>query len=199
MQDRLAHNCAPLRIVFGHLQSTNCRSHRYRSSTLPRSLSDVIPLRLTPPHPNPLLPAGEERENGRCRLRSPGHPAWPANPQCTNIRLGPVDGGRSPEHGAVHGTCRLCHRRAMGSGNELNTAGGGGKNERPQSSSPFGPAACPAESHLSRSSRRIPANPGGNRAHPSHRALALGASVLVGGVATMALRRPEISRRRSHC
>ena len=28
-------------------------------------------------------------------LRSAGHPAWPANPQCTNIRLGPVDGGRS--------------------------------------------------------------------------------------------------------
>ncbi len=28
-------------------------------------------------------------------LRSAGHPAWPANPQCTNIRLGPVNRGRS--------------------------------------------------------------------------------------------------------
>ena len=28
-------------------------------------------------------------------LRSAGHPAWPGNPQCTNIRTGPVDRGRS--------------------------------------------------------------------------------------------------------
>ena len=28
-------------------------------------------------------------------LRSAGHPAWPRNPRCTNIRPGPVGGGRS--------------------------------------------------------------------------------------------------------
>ena len=30
-------------------------------------------------------------------LRSTGHPAWPANLQCTNIQPGPADGGRSLE------------------------------------------------------------------------------------------------------
>ena len=29
-------------------------------------------------------------------LRSAGHPAWPGNPQCTNIQLGPVDGAGHP-------------------------------------------------------------------------------------------------------
>ncbi len=30
----------------------------------------------------------------RLPLRSAGHPAWSRNPRCTNIRLGPVDGGQ---------------------------------------------------------------------------------------------------------
>ena len=65
---------------------------------------------------------------------------------------------------------------------------------------------CPGESRLSRriplcpaESRRIPVNPAGNCARPSHGAAAGGATVLAGGGATMAVRRPEISRRRSHC
>ena len=36
------------------------------------------------------------RQAGRpAPLRYAGHPTWPRNPQCTNIRTGPVDGGRS--------------------------------------------------------------------------------------------------------
>ncbi len=34
-------------------------------------------------------------------LRSADHPAWPRNRQCTNIRSGPVAGGRSPLSGSI--------------------------------------------------------------------------------------------------
>ena len=39
-------------------------------------------------------------------LRSADHPAWPRNPQCTNIRLGPVAGGRSGARDSGEGTGR---------------------------------------------------------------------------------------------
>ena len=74
-------------------------------------------------------PAPEDRHAKlAARLRSAGHLAWPANPQCTNIRTGPVAGGRSTGYmqerqpkrclSLVHhpGTTTACVRRMNLSG-----------------------------------------------------------------------------------
>ena len=74
----------------------------------------AVPLQRDPPTWQPGIPAAGPGDGSSCQagrpapLRSAGHPAWLRNPQCTNIRTGPVDGGRSGP-GAL-GVARLVGR-----------------------------------------------------------------------------------------